>query len=226
MPSLLLPLRGRRLSVALVAAVAALALLAPSPAFGQFQVDGADHEGDLADVDTRRASIAPSQAQLDAVADLGAVARWTDFGTAQSLIRHGGFLASGIQASSAADAALAFLEANRLLYRLSSTAGLEVETVAPIGAKGRVVVLRQTVEGLPVSPEGAASVGLVRSDAGWKVAYASSTLVGSDELANAADLTGPEALATALATPGKASRSSRWTGRGASTAGASSTSPA
>jgi extracellular elastinolytic metalloproteinase len=203
MPSLLLPLRGRRLSVACVVMVAALALLAPSPAFGQFQVDGDDHEGDLADVDTRRASIAPSQAQLDAVADLDAVARWTDFGTAQSLIRHGGFLAEGIQASSAADAALEFLEANRSLYRLSSTAGLEVETVAPVGAKGRVVVLRQTVEGLPVSPEGAASVGLVRSDAGWKVAYASSTLVGSDELATAADLTGPEALATALADAGE-----------------------
>ena len=154
-------------------------------------------------MDTRRASIAPSQAQLDAVADLGAVARWTDFGTAQSLIRHGGFLASGIQAESAADAALAFLEENRVLYRLSSTAGLEVETVAPLGAKGRVVVLRQTLDGLPVSPEGAASVGLVRSDAGWKVAYASSTLVGSDELANAADLTGPEALATALADAGE-----------------------
>ncbi len=198
MPSLRLPSRGRRLPVVLVAAVAAVALLAPTSAFGQFQVDGHGEEGDLADVDTRRASIAPSQAQLDAVADLGAAARWTDFGTAQSLIRHGGFLASGIQADSAADAALAFLGQNRVLYRLSSTAGLEVETVAPIGANGRVVVLRQTLDGLPVSPEGGASVGLVRSDAGWKVAYASSTLVGSDELANAADLTGPQALATAL----------------------------
>jgi extracellular elastinolytic metalloproteinase len=203
MPSLRLPSRGRSLSVVLVAAVAALALLAPTPAFGQFQVDGHGQEGDLADADTRRASIAPTQAQLDAVADLGAAARWTDFGTAQSLIRHGGFLAPGIQASSAADAALAFLEANRLLYGLSSTAGLEVETVAPIGAKGRVVVLRQTLDGLPVSPEGGASVGLVRSDAGWKVAYASSTLVGSDEVANVSGLTGPEALATALADAGE-----------------------
>ena len=82
-------------------------------ALGQFQVDGLGHEGDLADLDTRTASIAPSQAQLDAVADLGAVARWTDFGTPESLIRYGGFLAEGIQADSAAEAALSFLDANR-----------------------------------------------------------------------------------------------------------------
>ncbi len=193
----------RRLPVVLAATLVALAVLSPTPAFGQFQVDRHDHEADLADVDTRRASIPPSQAQLDAVAELGAVARWTDFGTAQSLIRHGGFLASGIEAVSAADAALAFLDQNRALYRLDSTAGLEVETVAPLGADGRVVVLRQTLDGLPVSPDGAASIGLVRSAGGWKVAYASSTLVSSDELANAADLTGPEALATALAAAGE-----------------------
>jgi extracellular elastinolytic metalloproteinase len=197
-----LPARGgRRLPAAFVAAVAALALLVPASAFGQFQVDGP--EGGPADLDKRTASIAPSQAQLDAVADLGAVARWTDFGTAQSLIRHGGFLATGIQADSAADAALAFVDANRLLYRLDSTAGLEVATVAPLGANGRVVVLRQTVNGLPVSPEGAASIGLVRSASGWKVAYASSTLVGSAELSNSAELSAPQALATALDDAGK-----------------------
>ena len=204
MPSLRLPMRGgRRLPVALLAAFAALALLAPSSAFGQFQVDRHGHQGDLADVDSRTTSIAPSRAQLDAVAELGAVARWTDFGTAQSLIRYEGFLASSIQTGSAGEAALAFLDANRVLYRLDSTAGLEVETVAPLGDDGRVVILRQTLDGLPVSPEGGASVGLVRSAGGWKVAYASSTLVGSDELANAAELTGPEALVTALADAGE-----------------------
>jgi extracellular elastinolytic metalloproteinase len=198
MLSVALPARGgRRLPAAWVAAVA-LALLVPASAFGQFQVDGHAHEGELADRDTRTASIAPSQAQLDAVADLGAVARWTDFGTAQSLIRHGGFLATGIQADSAVDAALAFVDANRLLYSLDSAAGLEVSTVAPLGANGRVVVLRQTLNGLPVSPEGVASIGLVRSASGWKVAYASSTLVGSKELANSAELSAPQALATAL----------------------------
>ena len=204
MSSAHLPMRGRhRFPAVLATAVAALAILAPTSAFGQFQVDGHDHEAALADLDTRRASVAPSRAQLDAVAGLGAVARWTDFGTAQSLIRYGGFLVSGIEADSAAAAALAFLEQERGLYRLDSVAGLEVETVAPLGADGRVVVLRQTLEGLPVSPEGTASVGLVRSAVGWNVAYASSTLVGSDELANAAELTGSEALATALADAGE-----------------------
>ena len=200
MLSVPVPARGRRrLRAVLVATTAVVVLLAPPAAFGQFHVDGIGNEGELADFDSRTASVAPSQAQLDAVADLGAVARWTDFGTPESLIRYGGFLASGIQAGSAGDAALAFVDANRVLFRLGSTAGLEVATVAPIGATGRVVVLRQTVNGLRVSPEGTASIGLAGSAAtGWKVAYASSSLVGADELANSAELSAPEALATAL----------------------------
>ena len=204
MLSVPLPARGGlRLRAVLVAAVGALVLLAPPAALGQFHVDGVGSDGELADIDSRTASIAPSQAQLDAVADLGAVARWTDFGTPQSLIRYGGFLATGIQGS-AAEAALAFIDANSVLYRLDSTAGLEVVTAAPLGANGRVVILRQTVKGLPVSPEGTASIGLVGSAAsGWKVAYASSNFVGSDELANAAELSAPEALATALDNAGE-----------------------
>ena len=59
------------------------------------------------------------------------------------------------------------------------------------------------MDGLPVSPEGGASIGLVRSAGGWKVAYASSTLVGSEDLANTAELTGPEALAEALTDAGE-----------------------
>jgi extracellular elastinolytic metalloproteinase len=182
-----------------VAVLAALALVVPSSALGQFQVDGHSHDGELADLDVRTGSIAPTQAQLDAVADLGAVASWTDFGTARSLIRYGGFLTEGIQADTAADAALAFIDANRALYRLDSMDGLEISTVAPLGPNGRVVVLRQTVNGLPVSPEGVASVALAGSAAsGWKVAYASSMFVGSDELANSAELSANEALAEAL----------------------------
>jgi hypothetical protein len=176
----------------------ALALVVAPSAVGQLQVDGHGHEGELADLDTRTATIAPSQAQLDAVAALGATARWTDFATAQSLIRHGGFLATGIQAASAEDAALAFVEANRGLYRLDSAAGLKVDTVAPLGASGYAVVLRQTVGGLPVSPEGVASIGVVRSGGAWKVAYASSTFVSSDTFSNSADLTALQALGEAM----------------------------
>ena len=191
--------RGVRLRAVLGAF--ALALVVAPASFGQFQV-GHGHEGALPDLDTRAVTIAPTQEQLDAVAALGASARWTDFGTAQSLIRHGGFLASGIQAASAEEAALAFVEANRGLYRLDSVAGLKVDTVAPLGASGYAVVLRQTVGGLPVSPEGVASIGVVRSGGTWKVAYASSTFVGSDTLANSADLTALQALGEAMADAG------------------------
>ena len=157
----------------------------------------------LPDIDTRRARIAPKQAQLDAVAQLGAGASWTDFGTARSLIRYGGFLASGIEAPSPEAAALSFISANRSLYRLDSVDGLSVATVAPIGRSAFVVVLRQRVDGLLVSPEGSASIGVRRSDGGWNVAYASSTLVGSDTLANMAELSGLEALDRALENVGQ-----------------------
>ncbi len=202
MSSIPLPGKGRSRMV-LVAVFVGVALLVAPSALGQFQVDGPAQEEGLPDLDTRTSSIAPSQAQLDAVADLGAVARWTDFGTPESLIRHGGFLAEGIQAESAAEAARSFLDANRVLYRIDSTSGLKAVTVAPLGDNGRVVVFQQTAGGLPVSPEGGASVGLVRSAGGWKVAYASSTLVGSAELAASVELTGPEALAEALGNAGE-----------------------
>ena len=152
----------------------------------------------LPDIDTREARIAPTQAQLDAVAQLGASASWTDFGTAQSLIRYGGFLASGIDAPSPEAAALSFVGANRDLYRLDTVDGLTVATVAPIGDSAFAVVLRQRVDGLTVSPEGTASIGVVRSNDGWDVAYASSTLAGSDTLANSAHLSGLQALDQAL----------------------------
>jgi extracellular elastinolytic metalloproteinase len=204
---------GRR-HVLLAAVLAALGLIVPASSFGAVQLGGHAHDGDLADLDTRSASIAPSAAQRTAVEELGASASWTRFGTAESLIRYGGFLASGIEAASAGSAALAFLDANRVLYRLDSTAGLEVDNVAPLGPNGAVVVLRQTVDGLPVSPDGTASVGLVRSAGGWKVAYASSTLVGADTLANEAELTAREALVEALDDAGLHASLGRLTANG------------
>jgi extracellular elastinolytic metalloproteinase len=190
-------LRLRRiLAIWAAVALAATAFQIAPDALGSTQLERT--EGALSDLDTRAATVAPTEAQLDAVAALGATARWSDFGSPRSLISHGGFLASGIDAANAREAALAFLDDNRALYGLDSIDGLEVDTVAPIGDAAFVVVLRQRVNGLLVSPEGAASIGVVESARGWKVAYASSSLIASDRLVNASEISAGEALDEAL----------------------------
>ena len=57
--------------------------------------------------------------QRSAASQLGATVRWNDFGTPQSVIRHGGYLATGLP-SDPEDAARAWLSANRALFRLSA----------------------------------------------------------------------------------------------------------
>jgi extracellular elastinolytic metalloproteinase len=184
-----------------VVALAATALQIAPNALGSTQLER--DSGALADLDTRTATIAPTEAQLDAVAALDATANWSDLGTPQSLIRYGGFLDTGIDAANAREAALAFLDDNRALYRLDSIDGLEVSTVAPIGDAGRAVVLQQRVNGLLVSPEGVASIGLVKSAHGWNVAYASSSLIASSDLTNSPEIDAAQALDGAIDNAGE-----------------------
>ena len=177
------------LRAVLVLAMTSLILpLTPGAASGQAQIfdEVASHDDDM---DTRTATLAPAAAQLAAVDELGATARWNQFGTAQSLIKPGGWLATDVTADDAASAALAWLDDNRLLYRLDSLDGIEVDRTVALTDDAHVVVLRQRIGGLPVSPDGTASIGVVGSaDGGWDVAYASSTLTGDNSLAAAATL--------------------------------------
>jgi hypothetical protein len=191
MTSLRLPLRRRtRRSGAIIVTATftcLVLLLAPTGAYGQAptpdepaSLTPTANADVLADLDTRDAAppIAPTAAQLDLVDRLDATVRWTRFGTAQSLIRHGEFLAGGVAGADPAAAALAWLAEHRSLYRLDSTDDLAVQSTIPVSDDAYAVVLRQQVDGRPVSPDGIATVGLVGSPAdGWSVAYASSTLV-------------------------------------------------
>ena len=196
--------RSRYLGGAVIAAAASLTLIfTPTGAQGLAQigddvaVDDIDH---LDDLDTRDGAdpIQPTAAQLEAVAALGATARWTPFGTPQSLIKHGDFLATGIEGSDAVEAAQAWLNENRVLYRLDSVEGLVVHADVELTDSARVVVFRQLVGGLPVSPEGFASIGLVGSaDEGWSVAYASSTLAADQAAAGPMNLTMRDAFVEA-----------------------------
>jgi extracellular elastinolytic metalloproteinase len=172
------------------AAVAALVLtLVPSAASAQVQVfDEDDHEA--LDVRDAQRAIVPTATQLAVIDGLGATARWTRFGTAQSLIRHGGYLATDIDAADATTAALAWLEDHRVLYRLGALDDVEVDRTLQLTDDAYVVVLRQRIGDLPLSPEGTASIGLAGStEEGWRVAYASSTLTGDPQLRGSAELT-------------------------------------
>jgi len=82
-----------------LAACAATALLLPAAALGIGQID--DVHTELADFDVRSESVAPSAEQLALVEGLGAQAFWSRFGTPSSLVKHGGFLASGIEGGTA-----------------------------------------------------------------------------------------------------------------------------
>ena len=141
-----------------------------------FQNEDSAHEEQF---DTRSGSVAPSSAQQAAVAQLGAEVQWNRFGTPSSLIKYGGFLASGISAKSAEAAARAWVDANAALFRLGSSDSLELASSSRLkGTNGYVVNYSQVVDGLVVSPEGSLSVGVKGSARhGWKVAYVSSSVV-------------------------------------------------
>ena len=153
----------RVLATAVLAALVALAMTSSSTAYIYIpEID----QGELnTHRDLRTASVPPSAEQLAAVERLGAVVRWNKFGTPQSLTRHGGFLATGLEAPDAASAARAFLDARKALFRLDSADDLEVVKSLARSARGHVVVLRQRFGGSP-SADGYASVGLVESGQG------------------------------------------------------------
>ena len=147
-------------------------------------------------IDTRTATVEPTAAQVEQAASLGAV-RWNQFGTPQSLIRHGGFVSTGVAGETAAAAARGWLEQHRALFRLSSTSDLRLATEVPLGDSGaHTVVFQQYVDGLP-SPDGYLSVGLTRQGGTWSIGYVSSTITGDEAVATTGDLTAEEAWVTA-----------------------------
>ena len=200
--SLLCKGRGGRLRLLAAVTVGAVALLVPSSGLGvvQLSLDGDDHET----FDSRTATLAPTAAQRAAAAALDAEVRWNRFGTPQSVIRYGGHLGDAVAGADAESAARRWVEANATLFRLDSTASLELESAVPLGGGGaHAVVFRQRIGGLLAAPDGALTVGLTGSaDAGWRVAYASSSLTSDTTLDAAADLSVAEAWVEAADSSG------------------------
>ncbi|HET9242264.1 MAG TPA: M36 family metallopeptidase [Gaiella sp.] len=196
--------RRRRLRGALVCALTGVALFAASTASGVVAI-GEIHPVGEERLDTRTASLAPSVGQLEAVERLGATVRFNEFGTPQSLVRYGGFLATGIEANGAAAAARVWLEANKSLFRLASLDGLELVGDRSLpGSRGHAVVFKQTFGSLVASPDGVLVVGVVGSvKRGWGVAYVSSRVTGDTAVEGSAELSATEAWASAAEAVGE-----------------------
>ncbi|HEX2024892.1 MAG TPA: M36 family metallopeptidase, partial [Actinomycetota bacterium] len=198
-------LASRRPAIPMVLAIVAVAaaLTVPAGAAGErssVRPVGFQGENGLpADIDTRQGRDGPSAGQRAEARALDATVRWNEFGTPQSLINHGGFLATGLS-TDPVEAATSFLADNRELFRLSAQelSDLEVVAVNPIG-KGSAVLLRQRIGGLPASPEGLVAVGVREG----KITYVSSSLTGETSAPPGATLSAEQALIAAARNLGR-----------------------
>ena len=153
------------------------------------------------DLDARVGSVAPSAEQQAIVSGLGAHVSWNRFGTPQSLIKYGGFLATGLSGD-AVQGARQFVEANSALFRLTQqeAAGLELLNDSPMArSNGHAVIFRQRFGDLPAGQDGLITVGITEG----KVAYVSSSAAGNQGTPGAATLSATEAWIQAAANLGR-----------------------
>src|SRR5687768_16264644 len=87
-----------------------LLFVVPPMAFGQAQI--LEGTGGLPNLDARTGSVAPTATQLAMVSSLGASAEWNEFGTPKTLLKQGGYLATGLSGDSAVTAARSWIDAN------------------------------------------------------------------------------------------------------------------
>jgi extracellular elastinolytic metalloproteinase len=186
--------RLRRTITVFALLVFSTALLLPGSATGIGQVESEGGEllqSGLGDFDLRTGSVAPTAQQLAAVQSLGAKVRWNRFGTPQSLIKYGGYLATGLSGTPEA-AARSFISTNKVLFRLSDqgVSNLELLNDSPMaGSQGHAVIFRQRFGGMPAAQDGMITVGII----GGKVAHVSSSAAGDGNAPGAASLSATEA---------------------------------
>jgi hypothetical protein len=139
----------------------------------------------LPDLDVRAGTVAPTAAQRSDARGLHAEVAWNQFGTPSTLVRPGGALGAAVGGSTASEAARAWLDRNRALFRLSSLGGLAVvadNTLARTDT--HAVTLRQTPGGIAAAGGGLVTIGVTKAGGAWKVISASSTLSGDETIAS------------------------------------------
>src|SRR6188768_2818972 len=155
----------------------------------------------LNDKDFRSGVVTPTSAQKSAVSALSAHATWTRFGTPASLIKYGGWLATGLSGSPSA-AARNWIRSHRALFKLSDTDVTKMDLVADItlpDTSAHVVQFRQRYGSLPAAQDGLIIVGIT----GGKIAYVASSASGSIAAPAAATLSGEAAWIRAAAHVGR-----------------------
>ncbi len=158
------------------------------------------HEG-LPDFDTRTSRLSPSAQQLALADSLGATVRWNAFGTPQSMIKYGDYLATGLSGD-AVSVARAFVRANRVLFRLSDQAVSDLEVLNDsrlVNSQSHVVLFRQHYGDLPAAQDGMITVGVTDD----RIAYVSSSATGDMAAPPAATITAQQAWLAASANIGR-----------------------
>jgi hypothetical protein len=138
----------------------------------------------LPDLDVRSGHIAPTAAQRADAKAMRAEVAWNEFGTPSTLVRAGGTLGTAGGAT-AGDAARAWLDSNRSLFRLASLAGITQVADSRLAASDtHAITLRQTPGGLAASGGGLVTIGVTKAGGAWKVVSASSSISGDETLAS------------------------------------------
>ncbi|HST49840.1 M36 family metallopeptidase [Jatrophihabitans sp.] len=155
----------------------------------------------FSDLDARVGQVAPTAAQQDRVSALGAVARFTRYGTVGSLISYGGYLGTGYSGDAVA-VARAWLKDNASLFRMTPA---EVDALPLLndqrtaGGAGHAVLFRQQYGSLPAAQDGLIDVSVT----GDKVVYVSSSATGPQTAPPAATLSATAAWLKAAANVGR-----------------------
>lgn len=145
------------------------------------------------DADNRRGLLAPTAAQRAADRRAPGRVRWNELGT-PGTVSTDGVLAQGLS-SDPEQAARSYLASSRDLFGLDLAAVADLETLAvvPVG-KGRIVTLRQRVDGLPLTQGGLVTVA-VRDGS---VVHVSSSLTRDTDAASESTLSRADARGRAL----------------------------
>jgi extracellular elastinolytic metalloproteinase len=195
--------------VVLAAALLAVEVMGPSSAGAVGNIEELhDHEPDR---DFRTGSVGPTAAQQRAASGLEANARWNKFGTPQSLVNRGGFLAEGVDGTDAEAAARNFLVQNAAVIGLPADYLRDPNRLALVndtpmaGSDGHAVFFSQKFGEIQAVQDGSVTIGLTGEAGNWDVAYVSSSLSRDTALTGSSDpnLTGQEAWLTAARAVGE-----------------------
>jgi extracellular elastinolytic metalloproteinase len=194
------PAIGLGAAVALVAIVCIASLpAAATTAAGNANDPGFQGEDShIKDVDARKGDKSPTAHQQDAVSQKGATAHWNKLGTPDSLIKPGGYLATGLPSDPVA-AARQWISDNSGLLGIPPDAVNDLQLISTnsIG-DGAAVLFQQHFGDLTAGLDGQIAVGVVDGN----VAYASSTLSPDTTVSATATVSAPDALKAAAADVG------------------------